>query len=355
MASCTPAFSTGDELPVDPNATLNDAILEVTGGPTINDGLALWYNKQMSESLNDAEFRWLTEQGALQGTINDKWFAYLRNSGYTGALNDMQLQYWRSGGASSPVATPEADAVVARMTNLSAAEETAVRNFVNGCVDDGNWAKLDEFFCFALNQTDALTGFKAFTATIPILGDPVFTLNGITLGTGVNNHIDTDVRLPLAPNYNLNDSEAGVYLHTQPAWGSGNNDLFGTQSGLTAPRLRMRHRGDDTNDFAASINGTATVNSPLSVASMDNTLYTLKATASAAELYFNGVLQPDAVGAQPTVPTTFAVWRGVCNDSDSELQPCRGGKFTTFYVGAALDNLAFYNRLTTFHTALGVT
>ena len=38
----TPApFSTGDELPVPPNAGLNDAILIVTGGPTINDGLAI--------------------------------------------------------------------------------------------------------------------------------------------------------------------------------------------------------------------------------------------------------------------------------------------------------------------------
>ena len=71
-------------------------------------------------------------------------------------------------------------------------------------------------------------------------------------------------------------------------------------------------------------------------------------------MYFNGVLQPNAVGAQPTIPPTFPVWIGVCNDTGAALQPNRAGTYTSFYVGAALDTLAFYNRLTTFHTAIGV-
>ena len=320
-------------------AAINDLEREWLAGATGSDG-----------TLNDLWMTYLAQAGFTTGTLHDRQMAWLAGQGYEGTLNDRLYQYWSGGGGTSP----EAQLVLDRMTSLSPSEETAIKVFVDGCVADGNWDKLDEFFCFALNQADALTGFKSFTATIPILGDPIFTANGITLGTGADNHIDTGVVLPLVPNYQLDDAEAGVYLHTQPAWGAGNNDLFGTQTGATDPRLRMRHRGDDTNDFAASINGTATVNSPLLASSMDNTLYTLKATASAAELYFNGVLQPDAVGAQPTVPTTFAVWVGVCNDQDAELQPCRGGTFTSFYVGGALDTLAFYNRLETFHTTLGV-
>ena len=76
---------------------LNDEILRATGGPTVNEGLALWFSKLATEALGDAERRWLlTQAGAVAGTINDLWYAVLRAAGHTGSLNDMKLAYWAS-------------------------------------------------------------------------------------------------------------------------------------------------------------------------------------------------------------------------------------------------------------------
>ena len=76
--------------------TLNDEIRRATGGTTINDGLRTWFSATADESLNDAELRWLKSQpaSATATTIGDGWNLYLKSLGYSGTLNDMQLQYW---------------------------------------------------------------------------------------------------------------------------------------------------------------------------------------------------------------------------------------------------------------------
>jgi len=78
--------------------TLNDAILAATGGPTINDGLSTFFGKTVDETLNDAAYRWLTEQGIPPTQINDMWLDLLRGLGAAGALNDMLLDFWLNGG-----------------------------------------------------------------------------------------------------------------------------------------------------------------------------------------------------------------------------------------------------------------
>jgi hypothetical protein len=78
--------------------TTNDLILSVTGGPTINDGLAIWYSKTASETLNDAEYRYLIGLGATAASLNDMWYQVLRVKGFTGSLNDMLYAFWLGGG-----------------------------------------------------------------------------------------------------------------------------------------------------------------------------------------------------------------------------------------------------------------
>lgn len=74
---------------------LNDEIVRATGGPTLNGGLALWYSKTASESLQDAEARWLFSQAAVTALEKnqDMWFKFLDVT-YDGTLNDMKLAYW---------------------------------------------------------------------------------------------------------------------------------------------------------------------------------------------------------------------------------------------------------------------
>jgi hypothetical protein len=47
---------------------------------------------------NDAEYQWLIDHGATPAHLNDMWFGLLRLWGYTGALDDMQKQFWDAGG-----------------------------------------------------------------------------------------------------------------------------------------------------------------------------------------------------------------------------------------------------------------
>jgi len=77
---------------------INDAILLATGGPTINDGLATYYGKLSDESLQDAEFRFLVDNGVAPGQLNDMWLQVLNDNGFEGSLDDARLAFWEAGG-----------------------------------------------------------------------------------------------------------------------------------------------------------------------------------------------------------------------------------------------------------------
>ena len=74
--------------------TTADEILRATGGPSINDGLSTWFARTGSESLQDAEHRWLIEQGATPGHINDMWVEVFGNENEH--INDVKNNYWSS-------------------------------------------------------------------------------------------------------------------------------------------------------------------------------------------------------------------------------------------------------------------
>lgn len=76
--------------------TLNDEVMKTTGGPTLCEGLRNWYiaGGATGTTLNDLERSYLEARTVRSGTINDMWMELLTLSGYTGTLNDMQLQFW---------------------------------------------------------------------------------------------------------------------------------------------------------------------------------------------------------------------------------------------------------------------
>ncbi len=77
--------------------TVNDEIKRATSGKNINEGLSSWYTRTATETLNDAERRWLlADVNTTSGTNNDLWYQFLRGGSYTGALNDMKLAYWKA-------------------------------------------------------------------------------------------------------------------------------------------------------------------------------------------------------------------------------------------------------------------
>jgi hypothetical protein len=82
--------------------TLNDLILSVTGGPSVNEGLFAYYGGT-GTTLQDRERAWLEGLTAVRGPIEDMWFDYLYNvRGYSGDRNDMELRFWADGGSVAP-------------------------------------------------------------------------------------------------------------------------------------------------------------------------------------------------------------------------------------------------------------
>ena len=73
--------------------------------------------------------------------------------------------------------SPEAQAVLDRMTGLTATEKNAIVSFVDQENTDGNWGLYDEFYCFSLAGANALVGFIAKTATN---NGATFDINGAT-------------------------------------------------------------------------------------------------------------------------------------------------------------------------------
>lgn len=76
--------------------TIQDEIRRATGATTVNDGLSAHFSRTTSESLQDAESRFLLAQVAVTSlaSIADMWHTFLRAAGHTGSINDMKLQYW---------------------------------------------------------------------------------------------------------------------------------------------------------------------------------------------------------------------------------------------------------------------
>ncbi len=70
---------------------------------SVQDDLAIKYSKTADESIDDAEFRWLGEQGGTALSLPDRWKELLVAAGYTGSLSDMYTAWVADGGTFPPV------------------------------------------------------------------------------------------------------------------------------------------------------------------------------------------------------------------------------------------------------------
>ena len=83
--------------------TINDemfAALERFDG-SLNEKLLAFYQLNGGSGhsqINDAERAFLEAAGATPGSLNDMWYEYLRDNGYTGTVNDMLHQWVLDGG-----------------------------------------------------------------------------------------------------------------------------------------------------------------------------------------------------------------------------------------------------------------
>jgi hypothetical protein len=233
----------------------------------------------------------------------------------------------------------ESRKVMARMSSLSGLERAAIDQFVRDCLADGNWLLLDEFYCFALNGTDWLTGWKAHTATTQ--GSVTRTPNGAQCNNTAS-HIDTQIVPSAGPNYTLSNAEAGVFIQTAPDWGTSNVDFFGVES-AAASRLRWRHRGNDNNDTRPSVNSSATISSTLLVADISGKLHSVRGLSGTRVVMEDGVVTGTHASAPEAIDdASIHLFRA--NMSGPQSSP-NGGVISVFYSGAELDTVAFEGRV----------
>jgi len=141
-----------------------------------------------------------------------------------------------------------AQPVLDRYSALTQTETDAITAFVNAEVRAGNWGLYDEFFCFSLNATDRLIGFKSKTATL--IGVPTFDINGATFN-GIDQAINTNYNPTNdAVNYKQDDAMAGIFAFSNPddAGGSfmlsGGNTLTSMRNSASGSTLGLNSGGD---------------------------------------------------------------------------------------------------------------
>jgi hypothetical protein len=248
--------------------------------------------------------------------------------------------------------SPEVQAVLDRMKALDQTMIDAIEVFVDGLVADGIWALLDDFWCFALNPTDWLTGWKAHTATLNGVGISQ-NKDGAICGD-TNSQMNTNAVLNTLTNYQLGNAELGCYIHSTSNWGTTNNDFYGVDSGAT--RVRMRHRGSDTVDLNFSMNSGGNASTPTDPLPIGNILVSLRDNGTNGLALVDGV-QAGSHATPTAVPATAQpCWVFATNQNGAPQTPgIVGDVITSFYVGAQIDTVQFLTRLNVLHTSLGVT
>jgi hypothetical protein len=144
--------------------------------------------------------------------------------------------------------SPEAQAVLDRMTSLSQAESDAIVTYVDNIVAGNMWDRVEEIYCFGLNEADSLTGFKSRVATIqkPSEWTHSKARGWVTNSADTVNAISTNIIPSTMWNAGANLGSMGVYVTDNNYTGTSNQDFFGVRnSGL---ELYLRSRGSDTND-----------------------------------------------------------------------------------------------------------
>ena len=234
--------------------------------------------------------------------------------------------------------SPEAQAVINRMTGLTNDEKNAIATFVDAEVLNGNYALYDEFWCYGLTTAaNALTGWLTKTATN---NGATKTVNGFSFD-GITDYVDTNFTPSIdAVKFTSSDCLAGAYQYQK----IGDGCVFG--SFQSAPN-RV------TQLFNFSINAAA-INAPIGIDSgilADNTLAVLSRPDN--KLYKNGV-SANMLSATEAALTSIPFYVG-CRNSNGSPANFSGGVISTFIIGAGngFNHLGHNTNINTLLTSLG--
>lgn len=198
------------------------------------------------------------------------------------------------------IAAREKKLVLANGSALTAQEETALGNFVEACLDNGNWDLLINFLCLKLNETDSLRWLKKLVTA---------TNNGATHGAngytfdGTDDYIDSGINLRTSlKRYVTNNAGLSVFVHTAGDQAA-NRIILGGVAGSDGIRLYS-----NTTNRRFRVNSGTTNDPTVTGLFEDNKLYNIQRISNVAgglQFYEDGVLQSISGGAgSSNVPNT---------------------------------------------------
>jgi hypothetical protein len=252
--------------------------------------------------------------------------------------------------ALDPATTAWVGAVVAAGGTVSGGRQTTVNNLIVGLKADGVWAKLDRLWIYAAENTQsALIDLVALVEAISI--SVTFTANRGYAGNGTSQYIRTLFNAATQGiNYTRNAAHIAAWDNTSrasaPVMITGVDDGFGVITNLLP---------FSSNGIVASINGAGGQSDPTSTS--QGFFIGQRNDGGETEYFYNGVSKGTTASAfsYPVVSQPFYV----CASNTSTGDPVSfmtdqismvsyGGKFTS------TETLAYYNRLRTYMTAVGV-
>jgi len=261
------------------------------------------------------------------------------------------------------VASIWASTVISDGGTVSGTQQTLIANLVEGLMNDKVWQKLDRLWIFAGENTQQalrdLVGRNLATAQ----GSPTFTTStGYTGQDSITptKYIDTGYTpTTSAFNYSLNSAHISAWcvgnVATTSGSGIGAGDLIGafrTTGFITALSVT-----DNTPTVTAGVNSNPGLIPASGAPSTRAGLWLAnRSGASATQVYQNGILFATPNDTSNSMPdqTVFACGLRASNGSPS------GGNaniVAAISIGGSLtadDAIAFYNRMRTYMTAVGV-
>ena len=245
--------------------------------------------------------------------------------------------------SAAPTHSPQALAYLARTVGGNEGGNGAnIATLIDGLVSDGVWAKLDALYVLAQqNQTDAqlnLIGTNYSIITNALAERTITFTPLVGFSFTPNSYLDTGFNPATAPSPKFIQNSANfgfwsnnVVTETNPEMGSssGNNHIYNSYTALFLARINN-----------GSVGGSATPGAKgLFVGDRPNSTDVVP--------YWNGVAQPVQTPFASAAPSSFNFIIGFGS----------GQTIAAAHIGASLGaagQLALYNRLRTYMTAIGV-
>jgi len=189
-------------------------------------------------SINDLLFTYLRQHG-YTGALQEMWEAsdlgqmtddelwnYLGDMGYTGAINDRLYSFLRDN-----VVDSDAFALFERMdVQPDDSRKAVIEQYVSSLKTSGVWDKLDMLYVLAAHDSQAaLLNWKGPQSAI-LYNSPTFTIDRGVAFDGTSQYGDTVLPLSDMTKYSLNSAHIGAYLNAGATGASGGAVAMGASS-----------------------------------------------------------------------------------------------------------------------------